>query len=218
MKRRSNRFLTWAIAISLAAHAVVIYWAQDLHVSHADPAPPTEHFRFDHPHLKPPPPPMAIVTPKPVVPVHPQQTTLHRPPTPPVVPDNGGAKTAEYPPGPVTPIAPIGPPDVGPTGPAEPTQSPAPSCTAPDIAAHVVFTAAADTPEIAREQGATGTTQVEVSIDPDGKITATSIYRSSGSQALDNAALAAARQSTYKADVRDCEAVAGSYLFTVVFQ
>jgi len=216
MKRRSNRFLTWAIAISLAAHAVFIYWAQDIHLSHADPVPTPDVIRLEQP--RPTPPPTVMVTPKPVVPTHPQQHTQHQPPKPPVSHNTGTTTTVE--PGNIAPPGPpdVGPPDVGPTGPVGPTESPAPSCTAPDVAAHVVNTATAETPEVAQEQGVTGTTQVEVSIDPDGRITATSIYRSSGSQALDNAALAAARQSTYKADVRDCEAVAGSYLFTVVFQ
>ena len=216
MKPRSNRFLTWAIAISLAAHAVFIYWAQDLNLGHADPAPPPDVIRLDHP--RPTPPPTVIVTPKPVMPTHPQQTSLHHP-TPPISHNTDTTTTVE-PPGKITPPGPpdVGPPDVGPTGPVGPTEPPAPSCTAPDVPAHVLNTATAETPEVAQEQGVTGTTQVEVSIDPDGKITATSIYRSSGSQALDNAALAAARQSTYKADVRACEAVAGSYLFTVVFQ
>src|SRR5665213_158375 len=48
-KRRSNRFLTWAIAISLAAHAVFIFWAQDLNLGHADPAPPPDVIRLDQP-------------------------------------------------------------------------------------------------------------------------------------------------------------------------
>jgi len=217
MKRRSNRFLTWAIAISLAAHAVVIYWAQDLRASSAEPAPTPSVITLDP--ARPTPPPTVVVTPKPVVPAHPQQTTQHEPPKPPVSHNTVSTTTIE-PPGKIAPPGPpdIGPPGPGPSGPAGPTESPAPSCTAPDIAAHVVNTATAETPEVAQEQGVTGTTQVEVSIGPDGRITAASIYRSSGDQALDNAALAAARQSTYKADIRDCEAVAGSYLFTVVFQ
>jgi len=216
MKRRSNRFLTWAIAISLAAHAVVIYWAQDLHNGNAEPAPTPSVITLDP--ARPTPPPTVIVTPKPVVPTHPQQTSQHHPRPP--VSHNSDTTTTVEPPGQITPPGQpdVGPPGPGPSGPVEPTEPPAPSCTAPDVAAHVVNTATAETPEVAQEQGVTGTTQVEVSIDPDGRITATSIYRSSGSQALDNAALAAARQSTYKADVRDCEAVAGSYLFTVVFQ
>jgi len=219
MKHRSNRFLAWALATSLAVHAVFIYWAQDLTRSQADPEQPVDRFHFDHP-KRVPPPPTVIVTPKPVVPVKPVQTTLHQPSTPPRTSSSDDASTGDHP---ARSIAgpDFGPPAIGPTGPAEPsapTEAPTASCAAPDVPAHVVDTATAETPEIAQEQGLTGTTQVEVSIDPDGAITATSIYRSSGSQALDNAALAAARQSTYKADVRNCEAVAGSYLFTVVFQ
>jgi protein TonB len=218
MKRRSNRFLTWALAISLAAHAILIYWAQDLSRSQADPEQPVQHFRIDRP-KRVPPPPTVIVTPKPVVPATPQQTTRHQPPAPPRV-SSGDKTSSGNRPGPI--VGPdSGPSGVGPTGPVEPsapTEAPTASCAAPDVPAHVVDTATAETPEVAQEQGLTGTTQVEVSIDPDGAITATSIYRSSGSQALDTAALAAARQSTYKADVRNCEAVAGSYLFTVVFQ
>ena len=217
MKRRSNRLLTWAIAISLATHAVFIYWAQNLNTGQADTTTQPDVIRLEHP-KRVPPPPTVIVTPKPVEPAKPQPTTRHQVPNPPRTANNVVAPTGEHPPGPVASADPFGPPGPGPTGPVEPTEAPTASCSAPDVPAHVLVTATAETPEVAQEQGVTGTTQVEVSIDPDGRITATSIYRSSGSRALDDAALAAARQSTYKADVRDCEAVAGSYLFTVVFQ
>jgi protein TonB len=218
MKRRSNRFLMWALAISLATHAVFIYWAQDMHGSSAEPAAPPDIIRLDP--LRKPPPPEPIVTPKPVVPVKPAVAARTSRPVLTRVHDNANTDTVEPPVGPVGPVGPINPngPDVGTTGSPSPTGSPAPSCTAPDVAARALTTVTPDTPAMAQEQGLTGTTQVQVSLDPSGSVTDVRVYRSSGSQLLDNAALGAARQSTYRPDVRNCEAIAGDYLFTVTFQ
>ncbi len=217
MKRRSNRFLMWALAISLAAHAVVIYWAQSIHVSVAYTPDPTHTVTIEHRPPKPPPRPLIIVTPKPIAFVQPATRAHHLRPTPPVVShDHQGTTTDTV--GPITPpIGPIGP-DPGPTGPVEPTTAPGPVCTAPDVAARALDPVTPDTPELAQEQGLTGTTQVRVTIDANGNVTDVGVYRSSGSSLLDAAALRAARESTYKADIRNCEAVSGSYLFTATFQ
>jgi protein TonB len=72
-------------------------------------------------------------------------------------------------------------------------------------------------PENAREQGATGTVQVKVSLNPSGGVISTSIYKSSGNAELDQAALAAAHESTYNPEIEDCQPVAGTYLFRAGF-
>ncbi len=206
----------WALALSLAAHAVVIFWAQGIKVGSADTPEPKHIIVLDQPHPKPPPPPLAIVTPKPIAFVRPTAPAQHHPPAPPIISHRSGTPGAHVV-GPITPPGPIGP-DPGPTGAVEPTSAPAPACTAPDIAARAIDPVTPDTPEIAQEQGLTGTTQIRVSIDANGAVTDVGIYRSSGSSLLDAAALHAARESTYKADIRNCEAVSGSYLFTATFQ
>ena len=215
MKRRSNRFLMWALAISLAAHAVFIYWGQSLTVGSADPVETPHPFRFD-PRRPTPPPPSPIVTPKPVAQPRRAQTSQPRVTTPPTATDSRVGPVA--PPGPTVTGGPVTGPDIGPTGPPEPTAAPTVACTAPDIAAHALNAITPETPRLAQEEGLTGTAQVKVSIDAAGSVTDVSIYRSSGSSLLDTAALNAAKESTYKADIRNCEAVPGSYLFTVVFQ
>ena len=60
--------------------------------------------------------------------------------------------------------------------------------------------------------------QVRVTLDPSGAVAAVDIYRSAGNALLDREALRAARQSTYRAEIRDCVSVRGEYLFTVDFR
>lgn len=76
---------------------------------------------------------------------------------------------------------------------------------------------APDYPDLARQQGAAGATQVRVTLDARGTVAATAIYRSSGNAALDNAALVAARASSYAAAVENFVRVGGSYLFRAEF-
>jgi len=75
-----------------------------------------------------------------------------------------------------------------------------------------------ETPETAREQGATGSVQVKVSLSATGSVLATTVYKSSGSPLLDEAALRAARQSSYAPEIDDCVRVAGDYIFRADFE
>ncbi len=52
-------------------------------------------------------------------------------------------------------------------------------------------------PMDARDQGATGSVRIKITLDATGSITGTSLLQSSGSSPLDRAALYAARQTTY---------------------
>jgi TonB family protein len=56
-------------------------------------------------------------------------------------------------------------------------------------------------------------TEIEVTIEVDGTVKQTSVYKSSGYRAFDLAAERAARQSTYTPKIRDCKRTEGVYLF-----
>ena len=65
--------------------------------------------------------------------------------------------------------------------------------------------------------GSSVTAMIKVDLDTDGHVTGVSVYASTGSLELDEAAMRAARESTYAPETRDCRPVAGSYLFKVEF-
>jgi TonB family protein len=98
---------------------------------------------------------------------------------------------------------------------ASPT--PKPACSAPDIAAKTIDAQSPEVPDDVRD-GFIGTAKVRVDLDAAGKVVGASIYESTGSVPLDQAAIAAARESRYAPEERDCKNVAGSYLFTIDFQ
>jgi TonB family protein len=97
------------------------------------------------------------------------------------------------------------------------SQAPGRNCEAPNVTAATIYAEQPDTPAMATVMHLTGTTLVQVDLDPSGAITGTSVAKSSGTPLLDFAALKAARASTFRAEVRNCTAVAGSYLFEVQF-
>jgi protein TonB len=74
-----------------------------------------------------------------------------------------------------------------------------------------------DYPDMARQQGIEGTTQVKVSLDATGAITGATVYKSAGNIQLDNAAIAAAKASKYAPEIVNCVKTAGSYLFRADF-
>jgi TonB family protein len=59
-------------------------------------------------------------------------------------------------------------------------------------------------------------TTVQVTIGADGKVTAAKVYQSSGLAFADEAAVAAARASSYQAATQDCHAIAQNVLFDEV--
>ena len=76
-----------------------------------------------------------------------------------------------------------------------------------------------DYPESAKDIGIGATTvQVEVTVGPSGNLVGTKIYKSSNNMAIDQAALRAARQSSYSPKLVDCQPVEGDYLFRADFQ
>jgi TonB family protein len=55
-------------------------------------------------------------------------------------------------------------------------------------------------------------------VGPSGNLVGTKIYKSSNNMAIDQAALRAARQSTYSPKLVNCQPVEGDYLFRADFQ
>jgi protein TonB len=91
------------------------------------------------------------------------------------------------------------------------------TCKDPYASARLDQAARLDYPMMAREMGQTGTTLVKVSLTDTGAVDAVSIYRSSGSTYLDQAAIHAAQQSQYRPQLFRCEPVAGAFLFKANF-
>lgn len=92
------------------------------------------------------------------------------------------------------------------------------SCAAPNSQAATITAAAAEIPNSLQAAGVTtGTAAVQVDIDAEGHVLNASIAKSSGVYGLDQAALRAARESTFQPQVTNCAGVAGSYLFEVDF-
>jgi protein TonB len=126
---------------------------------------------------------------------------------------NGNSDTGK--PGPVTSAPPATP---APTPVPTATPTPKPQCANPNADAAIKGTAVEpDYPDIAREQGATGTTLVKVTLDASGDVTDASVYKSAGNPALDQAAIKAARATAYIPDIVNCVKTAGSYLFSATF-
>jgi TonB family protein len=212
MIKRSDRFLIWALAISFGLHAVILLSFRHMTVVEARPEPTPSHITIETR--------IPLPTPKPPVetpaPAHPASSSSHVHANAPHV--TGGKDPGSE--GPVEPIATDGPvTGIDPTGTSapsvEPTDPPRPECSTPYAPASVIDAVSPSTPEGADEQ--TGTAQVKVELSATGSVVGVTIYRSAGNLFLDQAALQAARMSTYHSETKDCAAVGGSYLFTVDF-
>ena len=212
---RRSRILTYAIAISLAVHVAA---AIALHnVRRVEAAPEQRPARASIVHIATPPPPTP--TPPPATPP-PAPRAPERPApahqshqlaaAPHVAGSSHGGPTETHASGGGT----AGDGTVAAT--AMPSATPKPSCSQPNVVAHVVDAVPADMPEGLGDVQAT--VQVEVTLDESGRVAGTQIYKSSNDSRLDNAALVAAKRSTYAAAVVDCLPHSGSYLFVVDFQ
>jgi TonB family protein len=87
----------------------------------------------------------------------------------------------------------------------------------PNADARTINAAQPETPAIAQQQGITGTVVVLVTLDENSKLVDAKIAKTA-SPLLNNAALQAARQSTFKTRIVACKPVADSYNFIVDFQ
>jgi TonB family protein len=83
--------------------------------------------------------------------------------------------------------------------------------------AEFIFRAAPQYPNFDLNEGHQGTTTLEVTVGPDGRATAVSIYSSSGYPNLDGAAIVAARASTFKPPRINGDPISSEYLLRYVF-
>lgn len=90
-------------------------------------------------------------------------------------------------------------------------------CANPQADAAVRSAFAPEIPEIARQQGSTGTVYLKIDLMPDGTLAGAGIARSSGNPALDQAALRATRESSFAPAIQSCSPVGGSYVYIVDF-
>jgi TonB family protein len=94
-----------------------------------------------------------------------------------------------------------------------------PLCSNPNAEASVIDAMSPAYPDSARDLGLDVVSVfVEVTIDAQGRLVDTKIYRSSGNAAIDQAALREARQSSYAPKIVDCVPVEGTYIFHADFQ
>jgi len=117
---------------------------------------------------------------------------------------------------PAKPAAPVGVPATPAATPA-PTPPPAPKCAVPNADATTTQAVEPDYPDIARQQGAVGTAKIKVSLDAAGHVLEATIQKSAGNAALDQAALKAAKASSFAPEVVNCVKTPGSYLFSADF-
>ena len=96
-----------------------------------------------------------------------------------------------------------------------PTPSPV-ACARPAVAAATVRAAEPEMPALAQQQGIRGTVDIVVALDAASRIVEVSV-QSSPSKLLDAPALAAARASQFRTEIRDCAPIAARYLFRVDF-
>jgi TonB family protein len=90
------------------------------------------------------------------------------------------------------------------------------SCAQPNIPAATIEAAVPQTPPLAAQQNISGLVTVIVSLDAASHVIGARVL-ASPSALLNDAALQAARTSTFRTEVRDCRPVAADYAFIVEF-
>jgi TonB family protein len=239
---KARSFILWAFLISILLHFIVLPFfglkaqenqkeqtekvslSKKIKVVVPTPPPPTPTPPPPTPPPKSTPPPVKQTNPPPVqrLKLNVPKTTSKGPGTENkyVAPDkgsedavpNGNADVGK--PGPVTSAPPATP---APT-PEPPTPTPKPECANPNADAAIKGSPVEpDYPDIAREQGATGVTQVKVTLDASGNVTDASVYKSAGNPALDQSAIKAAKATAYIPETVNCVKTAGSYIFRAEF-
>jgi TonB family protein len=91
------------------------------------------------------------------------------------------------------------------------------ACAEPNRDATITKVEQPDYPRSARGLGYV-TVQIEVAVDASGNLDQVRVYKSSGNQAIDDAALQAASRSKYSPKIANCQAVTGYYLFRADFE
>ncbi|HZO92504.1 MAG TPA: energy transducer TonB [Candidatus Baltobacteraceae bacterium] len=90
------------------------------------------------------------------------------------------------------------------------------ACARPNVPATTIHAAEPITPPVGQEQGIAGDVQVAVSLNENSQVTAVRIL-SSPSVVLNEAALNAARASTFQTEIRNCIPIPADYIFTASF-
>ncbi len=206
-----------ALAISLAVHLVLASFVH-MHPVEAvqyQATPVIIHIIVRPKRTPPPPQPHSVVAHRPTPSVRPLIPRPHVPPNP-----HGVVAVAP----PVPTGEPNAPGNTGTTGLGGangqidgPAITPGPACSEPNVEAKTLVAVSPEQSSSAFGVASDVTAMIRVDLDATGRVTGVSVYRSSGSPELNNAALDAARASTYAPEVRDCRAVPGSYLFKVEF-
>ena len=240
---RVRSFLGWAFLISLVIHAITLPFfglkaqqhkstevekvsvTKKIKVIPPTPPPPTPTPPPPTPPPKSPPPPVKQTNPPPQVKLklnvvkteHKSDTSAEKSYVAPKVGSEEGNPNGTEASGPPAPASTAIAATPAPT-PAPPTATPKPTCPNPNEDATIKGSAVEpDYPEMAKQQGDAGTTEVKVTLDATGNPVDTSVYKSSGFAILDQAALKAARATQYNAELVNCVKTAGSYLFTADF-
>ena len=229
---RVRSFLAWAFVLSLVGHMVLgplIPFKQ----THAEEQQVEKVSVMKKTKVKVPTPPPPTPTPKPTEPpkstpqpkpkqqqqqlkvnlVHQHSTTGANQSEPAyTAPKNGSENGA--PQGQSTAGAGIGPIAKQ----AAPTPTPKPACADPFREATMTNGVSPEYPESAKEQGLGPVTViVKITLSPSASVDSSSVLQSSGNMAIDQAALLAARQSSYAPKLSDCKPVEGTYSFRANF-
>jgi TonB family protein len=97
--------------------------------------------------------------------------------------------------------------------------APNPACPHPNAEATITDQVSAQYPARAYNSGfRSATVEVEVTVGPSGNLVDAGVIKSSGNLSIDEAALRAARQSTYSPKLVECNPVQGNYLFRAKVQ
>jgi TonB family protein len=219
MTKNCSRVLTSALALSLLIHLIFAAVIKPIRSVEAASEQEASRVRIVVIHTPPPATPTPQPTHPPKAQSHPQnnrrsqikapRARAHsdRGPSEPRVPESISNVT----PGPDVPVPSAAP------GTPEPTPTPKPACSVPNVPATTVTVISPTVPdELGNNLDAQA--QVRVTLQPSGAVEAVEIYRTAGNALLDHEAMRAARQSTYRAEIRDCVPIRGDYLFTVDFK
>lgn len=227
-----RNFLGWAFVISIVAHVLLgplipfkqthaedqttekVSVTKKIKVKVPTPPPPTPTPRPTEQPKTTPPPKKVETHPQPQLKIQPPKTNSN----------NGGPGQAKY----VPPKngsengVPAGsgtsPGPVGTVGPPASTPTPKPACADPSKEATMVNGVTPEYPDSAKEQNlGPVTVVVKITLSASASVIDASIIQSSSNNAIDRAALSAARQSSYSPKLENCAPVSGSYSFKANF-
>jgi protein TonB len=234
-RRRDERLLVWAIAASVLLHTVAVVLApgwrrpaieppQPLQVVIVTPPVPQPVKVEPPPRVKPPPPPPPVARPpavRPQVQPRPAAVTPERKPVL-ALPDTAAVTAPAFT---VPQPAPEAPPTpeakavaAAPAAAAAPTPAKEAPATPPVFNAAYLGNAPPRYPLVARRNGVEGTVYLRVVVTKEGRPAQVQVDRSSGSSALDNAALEAVRGWKFAPARRGQEPVEQPVVVPIVFR